>query len=112
MDLVTHLMDLEHRLATGAGAVYEETLTRDALVVVPGMVLDKTACVAAMDASPGWDRVELGEPRHITRAEAVTLVYTFSGWRGDEHYRATLSSTYVEEGTSWRLMLHTQTPTV
>jgi len=52
MDLLEDLLQIERRLATGRGAEYREVLTDDALVIVPGAVLDKNACVAAM-ASTG-----------------------------------------------------------
>lgn len=110
MSLVDELMALEHRLARGRGADYQEVLADDALVVVPGAVLDKEACVAAMDDSPGWDRVDLRDPRLLGRSGVATVVYEFEGWRGDWCYRAVLASTYAEEQDGRRLVLHQQTP--
>lgn len=110
MSLTEELMQLEHRLATGGGAEYDEILADDALVIAPGAVLDKVGCVAAMESSPGWDRVELSTPRNIDRPGVATLVYEFSGWRGDTIYRAMLSSSYARGDDGWRLVLHQQTP--
>jgi len=108
MAVIDDLMEIERRLATGCGADYSEVLADDALVVVPGAVLDKAACVAAMDASPGWDEVTLESPRGVHGEDFASVVYRFTGVRGDSTYRATLASTYrLPERT---LVLHQQTP--
>lgn len=108
MSVSERLMTIERRLAEGSGPDYEEVLSKDALVVVPGAVLDKAQCVAAMNESPGWDRVELGSPRVIEGPGVATVVYEFTGVRGDTTYTAVLSSSYrLPEAT---LYLHQQTP--
>jgi hypothetical protein len=108
MSLRDDLMATERRLANGSGADYEEVLTDDAVVIVPGAVLDKAQCVAAMNDSPGWDAVELGNPRMIEGGGIATVVYDFTGDRGDTTYSAVLSSSYrLDVG---RLYLHQQTP--
>src|SRR5690606_14936145 len=43
MALIDELMASEHRLALGSGPEYEATLAEEALVIVPGMVLDARA---------------------------------------------------------------------
>ena len=102
------LMTIERRLAEGSGPEYEEVLSEDALVVVPGAVLNKAQCVAAMNESPGWESVELGTPRVIEGPGVATVVYEFTGVRGDTTYTAVLSSSYrLPEAT---LYLHQQTP--
>jgi uncharacterized glyoxalase superfamily protein PhnB len=111
MGVVDELMAIESDLALGRGADYERVLDDAAVVVVPGAVLTKAECVRAMDASPGWDAVELGEPRLVESMATVTLVYAFVGTRGSTTYRATLSSTYTRDARGrWRLLLHQQTP--
>lgn len=108
MDLSDELMQIEHRLATGGGAVYSEVLADDALVVVPGAVLDKAACVAAMNDSPGWDEVVLESPQLVESGDVASVIYRFTGVRGDSTYRATLASSYrLPQRT---LVLHQQTP--
>ena len=101
-------MQLEDRLARGRGAEYRDILAEDALVVVPGAVLTKEECVAAMDELPGWDDVHLDDARLISDAAAASVVYEFRGRRGDTEYSATLASTYRLPGR--RLVLHQQTP--
>ncbi|MCS0498963.1 nuclear transport factor 2 family protein [Protaetiibacter mangrovi] len=108
MDLADELMQIERRLADGRGDVYSEVLAEDAVVIVPGAVLDKAECVAAMDASTGWDSVALEAPRLIENGDVASLVYRFRGVRGQQRYTATLSSTYRLR--SRELVLHQQTP--
>jgi hypothetical protein len=111
MGVVDELMVIEGELALGRGAEYERVLHDEAVVIVPGAVLTKAECVQAMDASPGWDTVELGEPRLVESMSTVTLVYPFVGTRGSTTYRATLSSTYTRDAHGrWRLLLHQHTP--
>jgi hypothetical protein len=108
MALSDELMQIEYRLATGRGAVYSEILADDALVVVPGAILDKAACVAAMDESPGWDEVLLESPQVVESRDFASVIYRFTGVRGDWTYRATLVSSYrLPQRT---LVLHQQTP--
>ncbi len=103
-------MEIERTLATGRGDEYRAVLADDALVVVPGSVLTKGECIDAMDASPGWTEVELGEPRLVESPSTVTVVYTFTGTRaGEPPYTAILASTYVR-ADGWRLLLHQHTP--
>lgn len=108
MELRDELMQIEHRLATGAGDEYREVLAHDALVIVPGAVLSKDECVAAMDASPGWDTVTLEGPRLVGGDGFATVVYRFAGTRGDTSYSAVLSSCY--RLPERELILHQQTP--
>ena len=65
MGVADELMAIERELALGRGDVYARVLHDDAVVVVPGAVLTRRECVAAMDESPGWDDVDLGEPRLV-----------------------------------------------
>lgn len=103
-------MQIERRLATGRGAEYVDVLADDAVVVVPGAVLDKAACVAAMDDSPGWDEVTLEPPRVVEGEGFASVIYRFTGIRGGSTYRATLASTY--RLPELKLILHQQTPDV
>jgi hypothetical protein len=106
------LLRIEHELARGDGATYEQHLAEGALVVIPGDVLDRRAAVEAMDASPGWDEVSIGEESvRELGPDTALLTYRFRGRRGRVHYAATLSSAYVRDGEgSWKLAFHQQTP--
>ncbi|WP_402373276.1 nuclear transport factor 2 family protein [Isoptericola rhizosphaerae] len=107
--MLHELLAIDDRLARGAGPDYAEVLHDDALVVVPGAVLDKAGCVAAMDASPGWDEADLDDARLVRGGDTATIVYRFTGRRGEDTYVATLASTYVC-ADGWRLLLHQHTP--
>ena len=108
MNLVDELMRIEHRLATGGGADYRKILADEARVIVPGAVLDKSACVAAMEASPGWDEVRLESASIVEGDGFAAVIYSFTGTRGDTEYAATLASTYRLPDR--KLLLHQQTP--
>ncbi|MPV36965.1 DUF4440 domain-containing protein [Georgenia subflava] len=105
------LMDSERELATGNGDTYRRIMTDEALFVLPGMVLDAEECARAMDSSPGWDEVVLDDARLLPLEEdCAAVVYSFTGLRGEDRYRAWLSSIYVERDGVPRLVLHQQTP--
>ena len=111
-DLTQTLLALDRALAEGDGDTYRRLLTDDALVVVPGMCLTKTETVEAMDASPGWDAIELGDEQVVPLDDSVALLtYRFSGRRGDDfEYTALMGSVYVRRGADWRMAFHQQTP--
>jgi ketosteroid isomerase-like protein len=106
------LLRIEHQLARGDGATYAQHLAEGALVVIPGDVLDRAAAVEAMDSSPGWDEVSIGEEEvRELGPDAALLTYRFRGRRGQDHYAATLSSAYVRDDDGcWKLAFHQQTP--
>lgn len=104
--------EIERGLAAGRGDVYDRHLAREAIVVVPGMTLDKAATVAAMDASPGWDEWSFGEETvREVGDDGVVLNYRFDGRRGETTYAAVLTSVYRRDGDGEpKLVLHQQTP--
>jgi hypothetical protein len=106
------LLRIEHELARGDGATYEQHLAEQALVVIPGDTLDRAATVEVMDSSPGWDEVSIGEEAvRGLGPDVALLTYLFRGRRGHDHYAATLSSAYVRDGEGcWKLAFHQQTP--
>lgn len=106
------LLEIESELAAGNGAAYRRYLREDAIVIVPGQVLDREGAAAAIDASPGWERFSIDDERLLPLGpDAATIVYRFHGRRGDFEYRAEMASTYVrEDDGSWQLVVHQQTP--
>jgi hypothetical protein len=111
-EVAEQLLRIEHELARGDGATYERHLAEEAQVVIPGDTLDRAATVEAMDASPGWDEVSIGEEEvRELGPDVALLTYLFRGRRGQDHYAATLSSAYVKDGEGcWKLAFHQQTP--
>ncbi|MCW3004231.1 MAG: hypothetical protein JWQ20_3529 [Conexibacter sp.] len=109
--LQEELLRIEDELGAGPGDPYRRHLADDAVVIVPGAVLDREACAAAMDASPGWEEREITEARTIQLTpESAVLTYRWRSRRGDDVYVATMSSVYARRDGSWRLVLHQQTP--
>ena len=112
MDAVhEELLRIERELGAGPGDPYRRHLAEDAVVVVPGAVLDREACAAALDASPGWDEWTISDAR--TRSltpDSAVLTYRWHSRRGDATYSATMSSVYARRDGAWRLVLHQQTP--
>jgi len=97
MDLKQVLYGIERELATGDGVAYRRHLIDDAIVIVPGQRLDEQQTIAAIDASSGWDEVELDDETMLDlRNGSAQLAYGFRGRRGqDFRYEALMGSTYV-----------------
>ena len=99
------LLKIEHQLARGDGSTYDRHLHEAAVVVIPGDSLDKPATVEAMNASPGWDEVSIGEERvRELGDDAALLTYVFRGRRGGIATRrcspAPMSGTAMAAGSS------------
>jgi hypothetical protein len=110
--LADTLVAIERELARGGADAYRRYLHADAVLIVPGMVLDRVETIAAMDASPGWDEFTMERERVIPLAEgAALLTYRFDGRRGEVRYAAQMGSVYVERDGEWRMIFHQQTPT-
>jgi len=111
MDTVhEELLRIEDELGAGAGDAYRRHLAEDAVVVVPGAVLDREACAAAMDMSPGWDERSMDEPRTIELTDdSAVLTYRWRSRRGESTYAAVMSSVCARRDGAWRLVLHQQT---
>ena len=96
--VIETLMEIERELAEGDGATYRDRLSDDAVVVVPGRVLDKSSTVEVMEGSPNWDDLSFANRRlRVLDDDAAIVTYRFTGKRGYERYDAVLSSTYVRE---------------
>jgi hypothetical protein len=111
-DVLQTLLELDRELSLGDGATYRRLLRDDAVVIVPGQVLDRDATVEAMDASPGWDEVAFSEERLVPLGDDVAAIsYRFRGRRGaDMVYEAQMTSTWARADGGWRLVVHQQTP--
>ena len=119
---MTDLIELEQQgweaLASGRGAeFYGRVMTEDAIVVVPGMVLDRAQTLASWEGMPPWSEYRLIQERVLhLGADTAIITYEVSARRpGDEQpYHAQLTSVYVaaaeRDDGEWRLALHQQTP--
>lgn len=108
------LWDLEREFWTGDARIYEERLAPGSLMVFPrpAGILDRASTIAAIQDAPRWGNVRFSS-QHITfpTLQVAVLVYEIKADRGapDSEYEALCSSTYVELGGSWKLVLHQQT---
>ena len=98
-------------LARHAGDYYWRTMTRDALVVVPGHVVTRDAVAAFFEALPQLDGYELHDPAVIRiNDRAGILVYRLVTRRGDETTESSAATTYVFQNGGWCVALHQQSP--
>lgn len=110
-NLRQELLEIEHELGGGDGEAYRRHLAGDAIVVVPGAILDREGCAAAIDESPGWDEYSITDARLVEPTpDSALLTYRWSSRRGEATYDAAMSSVYARRDGGWRLVLHQQTP--
>ena len=113
---MTELIDLERAgwqaLVDGTAAdFYRDLFTDDALLVVPGMVMDASVWVASL-SGPQWSSFELNDDQVLTlSADSAALIYRAIARReATSPYEAIVTSTYRRVGDVWKLALHQQTP--
>jgi len=94
-----------------AATFYRDVLAPDALLVVPGMVIDGSAWLDSL-TGPQWSSFEIEDTRVVDLADdAAAVVYHAIAQRGDDPpYQAFVTSTYRRAGDRWQLALHQQTP--
>jgi hypothetical protein len=95
-----------------AAGFYRESLTDDALMVVPGFIVDKPTFLAGIDAEEPWSTLRIEDPRviELTPSCAIVLYRAVGRREGRPEYTAFMSSVYVDRGGSWKLAYHQQTP--
>lgn len=114
------LLDLERAawdaLSTGGDAAavfYADVLADDVLMLLPGgMVIDDRAQVIDSMRGAPWSAYELADERvHDLSDTSAVVAYRGTARRDDaEPYEALFNSTYVHDGSAWRLAVHQQTP--
>ncbi|HEY8548469.1 MAG TPA: nuclear transport factor 2 family protein [Vicinamibacterales bacterium] len=112
-DADSALWDLERDFWLGGADVYRQHLADEALMVFPGMVLDKPQTVESITASSRWTSVSFSDRRSIRLApDVVALIYRATGSRdgAGATYDALVSSVYVRRHGGWKLALHQQSP--
>jgi hypothetical protein len=110
-DLHEELLSIEHQLAAATADTYRRHMADEAVVILPGRVLDREGCIAALADSPGWDAFEITRARTLRLGpDGAVLTYHWHGRRADDVYQAMMSSVYGRRDGAWRLVLHQQTP--
>lgn len=100
--------------AAGDASFYNEHFHDDGLMLLPHLPhpLDKAAVLASVAGASAWtdvvmDDIAVAEPSPFV----AILAYRAQARRNDDApYRALVSSTYLAEGTTWRMLGHQQTP--
>jgi hypothetical protein len=90
----------------------EEWLADEALMIVPGMVIDRATFLQALAHEQPWANHRIDEPRTVRLTdESAALVYRVTAQRdGRPEFAGLLTSVYVKRAGRWRLLLHQQTP--
>src|SRR5512134_639443 len=111
------LLELERQgaraLTSGnAAAFYRQCLSDDALMAVPGFVVDKRTFLEAIEKEGPWLSFRIEDPRVIefTPNCGVFLYRAIGRREGQSEYVALMSSVYVHRDGSWKLAYHQQTP--
>jgi hypothetical protein len=91
---------------------FGQLLTANSLMVFPGIVLSKDRALAEIAKAPPWAEFRVDELRVVRLTEqSAVLTYRATAHRaGEPEYHALMSSMYVENGGSWRMAFHQQTP--
>jgi hypothetical protein len=90
----------------------EEWLAGDAVLIVPGMVIDRGTFLKALADEQPWARHHIEEPRVVqVTDDSAALVYRVTAQReGQPEFAALMTSVYVKRADRWQLVLHQQTP--
>jgi uncharacterized protein DUF4440 len=101
-------------LAAGRGvAFYQDVLLDEGLMIFPVGAFGKGDALQGLASAPPWDTYDLRSIRVLQLSEAsASVIYAVEAQRaGQPTYQAVMSSTYVLRQATWKLALHTQTPT-
>ena len=87
-------------------------LADDALVIVPGMVIERATFLQALAHEQPWASRQIEEPRTVRLADdSAALVYPVTARRGGQpEFHGLLTSIYAKRVGRWQLVLHQQTP--
>jgi hypothetical protein len=91
----------------------DEWLADDALMIVPGMVIDRATFLQAVGHEQPWASHHIEDPRVLElTTDSAALVYRVRAQReGQPEFAGLLTSVYVKRADRWQLILHQQTPT-
>lgn len=107
------LWEIEERLWLSGAEVFRSVMDEDAVMVfpVPAGILRGKEVLEGLDGAPRWRTVEMRERNFRRRGEVAVLAYRASAEReGAPLYEALCASTYLNDGGTWRLVAHQQTP--
>ena len=114
-DLPAQLIHQEHEgwdaICRGEGGTYyHHAMTPDAVMIVPGSIIERGAIMVALQGST-WDSYAMSEHRVVRLGDrAAILVYRARATRGQTTVDLRMSTTYVYLEGRWRVGAHQQTP--
>jgi Domain of unknown function (DUF4440) len=90
----------------------EGWLAEDALVIIPGMVIDRATFLQALAHEQPCASHRIEQPRTVQLADdSSVLVYRVTARReGQPEFNGILTSAYAKRAGRWQLLLHQQTP--
>ena len=90
----------------------EEWLADDAVLIVPGMVIDRATFLKALADEQPWAGHHIEQPRAVELTDdSAALVYRVTAQRdGQPEFVALMTSVYVKRAGRWQLVVHQQTP--
>jgi hypothetical protein len=115
-DLPARLLHEEHAgwraLCEGRAAeYYYRVMTRDAVMLLPGRVIDRGTVLASLEGAAPWDSYEIHDPRVVRLPSGGgILFYRAIAQRGGVSHDIRMSTTYVRQDGGWAVAAHQQTP--
>lgn len=113
MSEIDELWRLEEKLWLSGSEVFRSVMDSDAVMVfpVPAGIMRAEAALEGLEGSPRWRTVVFRDQTATVRDELAVLAYRASAEReGAPIYEALCASTWLRDGSGWRLMSHQQTP--
>jgi hypothetical protein len=104
---------MEERFWLDGAEAARTRIADDAVMIFPYPtgILQGEATLEGMKGAPRWRTVRMDDRVFTRRGDVAVLAYRVSAEReGDPIYRALCASTYVDDGGTWRLVSHQQTP--
>jgi hypothetical protein len=110
----SRIWTFEESLWTADAEHYRESIDEACVMVLPQppFVLNGSAAIEAVSATPRWDAVTLSE-RQVARPQEglIVVAYKAEAKKDDEAYVAYCTSTYRRLAhEEWRVVQHQQTP--
>jgi len=106
--------EFERELWVGGAEVYRSRVGDSCLMALPAAPFpyDGEAAIAAVEATPRWDRVDFaGMQIERPQEGLIVIAYRAKASRGDEAYHALCTSTLLRQGhEEWVVVQHQQTP--
>jgi hypothetical protein len=113
MTLENDLLSIERTLWAAEAEAYRRNLDDRCLIAFTQMagVSSREEIAGSVEGSQRWSDLDLEVVGLLQPTPDVALLtYRASGSRGDESYRALVSSGYARRDDGWKMVFHQQTP--